>query len=176
MSSRGSRSSRGSPSSRGSASSGNRRSKDSFFESKMFYALVAAVLLVSAVFFFYKVPKERFTNQAAHVPSQSEPHLEYFFLQTCGHCKDFSPIWDDAVAQIAKDSSLKVKTIKYDANDKETGGEARAKFFGINQFPTVYYVYGPAKTDYKEYNGPRKADAILAYVKSQATTSAPPAQ
>jgi thiol-disulfide isomerase/thioredoxin len=167
--------SRGLPSSRGSRSSRSlSRGSKSMFESKWFYALVAAVLLVSAILYFFVMPVERFENAekpaSASASNPSNPSMEYFYLETCPHCVEFAPVWDDAVAAFKKEG-LNVKTQKYDANDKDTGGKARADFFGVREFPTVLYVYGPAKTDKVEYNGPRTADGLVAFVKARMTSA-----
>ena len=163
-----SRSSRGSPS-RSVSSRGSKGSK-SFFESKWFYAFLAFVLLVSAVIFFYYIPVEKFTNPDAHVASSTEPHVEYFYMETCSHCKDFKAEWDK-VDQKLKKEGLSVKTAEFDIN-KEGAGKTRGEFFGIRETPAILYVYGPQKTDKKEYNGPRTADGIVAFVKAQMTSSA----
>lgn len=148
-------SSRSSPTSRGS--------KKSFFDSKWFYVLVAVVLLVSAVFFF-SMPIETFNNGPL-----SMPRLEYFYMTTCPHCEEFSPIWDDAVAKI-KSEGLQITTDKHNINDKGSG-EKRAALFKITSAPTILHIHGPQSTDKDEYSGPRTADAIVAYVKSKLGTS-----
>lgn len=142
-------------------SGASRGSKKSFVDSKWFYMLVAAVLLISAVFFF-SMPLEQFTNPTA---SASKPSLEYFYMTTCPHCEEFSPIWDKAVTLI-KDAGLNVTTHKHNINDK-AAGEKRANFFDIKSAPTVLYVHGPQPTDKYEYTGPRTPEAILAYVRSK---------
>lgn len=157
-----SRVSRGSPASRGS------RSKNSFLESKWVYVIVAVLLLISAVFFF-STPVEKFSNPDESTPL-SMPRLEYFYMTTCPHCEEFSPIWDKVV-QMLTSEQVKITAIKHNIND-EGAGEKRAKFFNIQSAPTILYVYGPEKDNKYEYSTPRTAEAIVAYVKSKLGTAA----
>jgi len=140
-------------------------SRKSIWNSTWMYVLVGALLVVSAILFFYVAkPMELFSEQ---------PSLEYFYMETCPHCKDFGPIWDEAVNKVNADPSTKGKIVmkKYNIND-DTDGAKRAAKYNIKSAPTVYYVYGPAPEDHYEYDGPRTADAILAFVKAKLSPAA----
>lgn len=118
--------------------------------------LVVSLLVISAIVFFTFYPsfQEYFTDQ---------PSLEYFYMENCPHCVNFSPIWDDAVNKI-KAANLNVVTKKHNALDSDSGGKARADKFGVTSYPTVLYIDGSTTTEYKA--NPRTADGLLAFVKS----------
>lgn len=141
-------------------------SKKSIWNSTWMYVLVGSLLIVSAILFFSVAkPIEYFTGP--------KPSLEYFYLENCPHCKDFSPIWDEAINKVKADASVadKIDMKKHNINDEKGGGAARAKKYNIQSAPTVLYIYGPGPNEYSDYDGPRTADAILAYVKSKIVTS-----
>jgi len=143
-----------------SRSSSSKRSNSSIWDSTWMYVLVGVLILVSAIIFFMWTPVEMFGNPEApkYPASATKPQLVYFYLQECPHCKDFSPIWDDAVNKINA-ASLKVDMQKYDIQDNNL-----AKKYNVNSAPTILYIDGETST---EYNGPRTADGILAYVTSK---------
>jgi thiol-disulfide isomerase/thioredoxin len=115
------------------------------------------------------MPVENFSNADESKPL-SMPRLEYFYMTTCPHCEEFSPIWDKVVETL-KSEQIKITTMKHNINDKGAG-EKRAEFFKIQSAPTILYVYGPGKDNKYEYSTPRTAEAIVAYVKSKLGTAA----
>ncbi len=143
-----------------SKSSSTRRSNSSIWDSTWMYVLIGVLILVSAIIFFMWTPIEMFSNpEAPKYPTPAtKPQLVYFYLQECPHCKDFTPIWDDAVNKINA-ASLKIDMQKYDIQDN-----ALAKKYNVNAAPTILYIDGETST---EYNGPRTADGLLAYVTSK---------
>lgn len=116
-----------------------------------FYVMLIALFIVAVIVLGYIKPLEYFSN---------EPTLEYFFMKTCPHCENFSPIWDNIVSNINKEK-LNVKAVKYDLNGN---GKQRAEEFDVHSAPTIYYVDGDKKT---MYDGPRSVEGIIAFVKSQ---------
>ena len=141
-------------------------SKKSIWNSTWMYVLVGALIVLSAVLFFSATNSiELFTG--------FKPSLEYFYLENCPHCKDFSPIWTDAINKVKKDPTVadKIDMKMYNINDEKTDDAARAKKYSINSAPTVLYIYGAGPNEYSDYDGPRTADAILAFVKAKIVTS-----
>jgi thioredoxin-like negative regulator of GroEL len=116
-----------------------------------FYVMLIALFLVAVIILGYMKPLEYFSNG---------PTLEYFYMKTCQHCENFSPIWDEVVDKIKKDK-INVKPVKYDLN---ANGKKRADEFEIHSAPTIYYVDGAKKV---MYDGPRSVEGITAFVKSQ---------
>lgn len=145
----------------------SKSSRKSIWNSTWMYVLVGTLLVISAILFFSLTgPMELFT-------AGPKPSLEYFYLENCPHCKDFSPIWDAAVKKMNSDASIanKIDMKKHNINDDKNGGSKRAEKYGIQSAPTVLYIYGPGPKEYTDYDGPRTADAILAFVKAKIVTA-----
>jgi thiol-disulfide isomerase/thioredoxin len=143
------------------------KSKKTIWNATWMYVLVGTLIGVSAILFFSVMkPLELFT-------SYPKPSLEYFYLENCPHCKDFSPIWDDAVKMVNDDPSVKdkISMLKHNINDEAGNGAKKAKQYNVQAAPTILYIYGSDATEYSEYNGPRTADGILAYIKATLSTS-----
>ena len=58
-------------------------------------------------------------------------------MDGCGHCKDFSPIWDDFASKLPSDAKYTVK--KYNINDGGEG-EKRGSDLGVNSAPTIFAI------------------------------------
>lgn len=98
-------------------------------------------------FFGSFVKKEMFAGASTQI--------EYYTMAGCPHCEKFNPEWERLVG-LAKAEGI--QTVKYDAReDRDKVREA-----GVDGFPTIRLIRnGKSKT----YEGPRKADAILAEAK-----------
>ncbi|KAF7301708.1 Protein disulfide isomerase [Mycena indigotica] len=84
--------------------------------------------------------------------------LVEFFAPWCGHCKALAPQYEEA-ASILKGRNIKIA--KVDCVDEADLCQAN----GIQGYPTLrVYRYGQAT----DYQGPRKADGIVAYMTKQA--------
>jgi protein disulfide-isomerase A4 len=84
----------------------------------------------------------------------SEPVVSLYKSDRCGHCIAFKDEWTKFCGQAAKN---KITTVTYDA---ATDAVAVAKA-GISGYPTIMLSVNGTTT---EYDGPRKAAAILAAV------------
>ncbi|KAJ7068313.1 thioredoxin-like domain-containing protein, partial [Mycena amicta] len=83
--------------------------------------------------------------------------LVEFFAPWCGHCKALAPQYEEA-ASILKGKNIKIA--KVDCVDEADLCQAN----GIQGYPTLrVYRYGQAT----DYQGPRKADGIVAYMSKQ---------
>lgn len=133
-------------------------SKSSIWNSTWMYVLVTTLIIISAALFLSMNFTEYFTQP--NVYQEPLATLEYFYLETCPHCIEFSPTWEAAVAKV-KSENMKVQLVKYNANDKDVGAQ-RAELFNVKSFPTVLYV----KNSPTEYNGERTVDGIIAFLNS----------
>jgi thiol-disulfide isomerase/thioredoxin len=68
--------------------------------------------------------------------ASSSVSIEYYYMDGCGHCKEFSPTWDKFVSKI--DSSAKFTTVKYNINTPE--GSKRGDSFKVSSAPTILAV------------------------------------
>ena len=95
----------------------------------------------------YSTPKpyEAFSN-----PKE----LIYFYMNGCGHCKTFSPVWDEFVNNYT--GTLKLN--KYET--KEAGGLIQK--YGIQGFPTVILI--DEQGNKKEFEGDRTVQGLEAFV------------
>lgn len=129
----------------------------------LIYLAVALVLLYVIV--YYVLPsnnlfKENFEN--ANIDSMNNDNstkLVYFYMNGCGHCKNFTPIWEDFCSA----NSSSIKTYKFEQSQVQE----QITSYSISGFPTILLLdENNAKID--EYNGERTVEALTSYVNSRA--------
>jgi thioredoxin-related protein len=116
--------------------------------------LVILIIIVIIIGGFYK-RNEKFTNP-------KEFTLQYFYMETCGYCKEFNDTWKE-LEDILK-LNPKVNTIKYDIRDEGVGTSA-AELYNVRGAPTIILVDNKKK--YYEYNGNRTVENITKFVESK---------
>eukprot|EP00897_Mesotaenium_endlicherianum_P008617 jgi/Mesen1/7784/ME000408S06890 len=89
--------------------------------------------------------------------------LAEFYAPWCGHCKSLAPEYEKA-AKALKDSGSDIVLAKVNADEEKN--KALASKYGVQGFPTLKIFRKDAPP--QDYNGPREADGIVAYVKKQA--------
>lgn len=102
--------------------------------------------------------KELFTN-----PSKE---IVYLYMETCGHCQSFTPVWD----KIVKNNKDKFTFNKYDLN-KDARGKELADTYNVTSAPTVMMLpisSNASETQMKKhfYEGDRTESAIMAWANS----------
>lgn len=110
--------------------------------------LVLAIVVLSILIFTKRT--EGFANPTSKT-------LEYFYMQSCPHCKDFNEVWEKVEKEMVKHG---VATAKYDLMGD---GEERAGKFKVSGAPTILLTSGDELV--KEYTGPRTLESIVAFVK-----------
>jgi len=126
-----------------------------------FYAVLALAVILLTVMLFGK-PIERFTNGGSSKSKGSKGStktLEYFYMPSCPHCKDFNPVWDEVTSKISEED-VAVRTQKLNLLED---GEEHGKKYNVNAAPTILLITDDG--DVKEYKGPREADAIMSFIK-----------
>ncbi|KIY49249.1 disulfide isomerase [Fistulina hepatica ATCC 64428] len=84
--------------------------------------------------------------------------LVEFFAPWCGHCKNLAPHYEEAATALREHN---IKLAKVDCVDQADLCSAQ----DVGGYPTLKVFRNGAST---EYNGPRKADGIISYMKKQA--------
>jgi len=129
----------------------------------LIYLAVGLVLLYVIV--YYVLPsnglfKENFEN--ADVDSMNKDNskkLVYFYMNGCGHCKNFTPTWD----KFCSANSSSIKTYKFE----QAQVQEQISSYSISGFPTILLLdENNAKID--EYNGERSIEALTSYVNGRA--------
>ncbi|KAK6938390.1 hypothetical protein RJ641_031898, partial [Dillenia turbinata] len=86
-----------------------------------------------------------------------------FYAPWCGHCKNLAPEYEKA-ASILSSHDPPVVLAKVDANDE--ANKELASGFEIRGFPTLKILRNGGR-NIQEYKGPRDAEGIVAYLKTQ---------
>ena len=91
-----------------------------------------------------------------NVETMSNPkELIYFYWDKCGHCKDFTPIWDEFAAKYK--GPLKLKKL-----ETKEAGELTEKF-NIEGYPTIILV--DEQGQHKEFDGERTVQGLEVFTK-----------
>lgn len=84
------------------------------------------------------------------------PQVLYYFAPWCGHCKKFTPVWDEVSREMKGEADF----IKIDGTTKE--GREQAQAAGVTGFPHVQVTAGAAT---RVFSGPRTAERLKAFVR-----------
>ena len=126
---------------------------------------LAIVLVLLYVIVYYVLPsnmsfKENFEN--ANIDSMNKDNstkLVYFYMNGCGHCKNFTPIWDEFCSA----NSTTIKTYKFE----QSQAQEQIRSYNISGFPSILLLNeNNSKID--EYNGARTVEALKNYVNNHA--------
>ena len=90
--------------------------------------------------------------------SSTKPTMVLFYAPWCGHCKSMKPEYERLRKKYMKVPDKNVVMINCD-DHKEFASKA-----GIQGFPTLRLYQNPKDDKYVDYEGPRTADAIEAYL------------
>ncbi|ORX80283.1 protein disulfide isomerase [Basidiobolus meristosporus CBS 931.73] len=125
-----------------------------------FRSFLTALALLSAPLFAYAEDSDVLSLTKDSFRSVVDPEklmLVEFFAPWCGHCKNLAPEYEQA-ATILKEQDVKLAKIDC------TVEMDLCQEFDVTGYPTlkVFREGSPS-----EYNGPRKADGIVSYMKKQ---------
>jgi len=148
---------------------------------KLLLVLVGLLLVFAALFIFayYQKPaldkkkvqfKEDFNqyyaNQSVeHMDNQNKAVLKLFYVDWCGHCKNFKPIFEGELSDAVKEQQL---PCRLELVNCEEHPEV-AKKYNIRGYPTV--IFENENNDVVEYQGERTANSIIKFIKNILNTN-----
>jgi thiol-disulfide isomerase/thioredoxin len=106
---------------------------------------VIAIGIIWALFYKKKSTFENFGNPRT---------CTYYYMNQCGHCKRFSPEWDNFVQSYTGPVTLRKVEMSEAGDDLEK--------YNIRGFPTILVV--DDKGEFKDYDGPRTSEALTKFL------------
>ena len=107
--------------------------------------VVIAISILWALFIKKKSAVENFGNPRT---------CTYYYMNQCGHCKRFSPEWDNFVQSYTGPVTLRKVEMSEAGDDLEK--------YNIRGFPTILVVDN--KGEFKDYDGPRTSEALTKFL------------
>jgi protein disulfide-isomerase-like protein len=107
-----------------------------------------------------------YANQSVeHMDNQNKAVLKLFYVDWCGHCKNFKPIFEGELSDAVKEQQLpcKLELVNCEEHPEE------AKKYNIRGYPTV--IFENEKNDVVEYQGERTANSIIKFIKNILNTN-----
>jgi len=96
------------------------------------------------------------------INDKSKDVLIEFYAPWCGHCKTLAPKYEELAQKLKGETSLTIAKIDATANDIPPS-------FGVQGFPTLFFVPAGAKDAPKKYEGGREVDDFFKYLAKEAT-------
>ena len=124
-----------------------------FKKQSFFVKCIIALLIVGLVVFI--VPR----LQLQQIPSFegfssiTPAEVNYYYMDGCGHCEKFSPVWDEFTS--AYKGSIQFQ--KFNMKDAEED----VKKYEVNGFPTVVVIDENGK--FEQYEGERTIDGLQSH-------------
>ena len=82
--------------------------------------------------------------------------LVYFYWKDCGHCKRFSPVWDEFTKKY--NGSIKLRKVEKD----DIGAKDELEKYKIRGFPTIMLLDGNG--GHKDFDGERNVDSLMSFL------------
>ena len=124
-------------------------------KSNKFYFKIIKYVFYLMFFFIICLLINSFFKQSLFTENFGNPvSCHYYYMEQCGHCKRFSPEWD----QFVQTYNGPVKLRKYEMNEAESDLEK----YKIQGFPTILII--DENGEAKDYDGPRTSDALNKFI------------
>ena len=91
--------------------------------------------------------------------NDSMPSLKLFYVDWCGYCKNFKPVFDRQLPSVLERENIQVNL---QAIDCESDPDAARKY-QVKGYPTL--IFESQNNDIVEYQGERSADAIVSWIR-----------
>lgn len=106
----------------------------------------------------YIVSNGGFVREGFNVEDNSTETLKLFYVDWCGHCTKFKPIFDGDIKDLVK--SLKIH-VKLETIDCDKNPEVASKY-NVSSFPTLILEVNNKRI---KYNGQREPENIINFIK-----------
>jgi thiol-disulfide isomerase/thioredoxin len=95
-----------------------------------------------------------------HLENKSKGVFKLFYVDWCGHCQNFKPIFEGELSDAVRNEQLpcRLEMVNCEENPEE------AKKYNIRGYPTM--VFQNENNDVIEYQGERTANAIIKFLKN----------
>jgi thiol-disulfide isomerase/thioredoxin len=144
---------------------------------KILILLIGLLLVFSAllIFAYYQKPalekkkvqfKEDFNQyhsaprMVEHMENQQNSKFKLFYVDWCGHCRNFKPIFEGELSDAVKSESIpcSLELVNCEENPDQ------AKKYNIRGYPTM--IFENENNDIIEYQGERTSNSIINFLKS----------
>jgi thiol-disulfide isomerase/thioredoxin len=144
---------------------------------KILLLLIGLLLVFTAllIFAFYQKPslekkkvqfKEDFNQYHSpaplkeHMENRNEATFKLFYVDWCGHCKNFKPIFEGELSDAVKSESIpcKLELVNCEENPEE------GKKYNVRGYPTM--IFENENNDIVEYQGERTSNSIINFLKN----------
>ena len=101
--------------------------------------------------------------------SNNKKKCVYYYWKNCGHCKTFSPVWDEIVNEVNTNSSysnIKNNCELIKKEKDESGASSEIEKFNIEGFPSIVILNNSGSSKLHEYNGDRSKEDLLQWFQS----------
>ena len=95
-----------------------------------------------------------------HMENPQKASLKMFYVDWCGHCKNFKPIFEGELSNAVREEGLPCKLELVNCEEKPEEGRK----YNIRGYPTV--IFENEKNDIVEYQGERTANALVKFIKN----------
>lgn len=105
-------------------------------------------------------PQQARSQQQAPQQQGDKPALVLFHANGCHHCTTFKPVWEE-LKKVVPPQACDLIDFEASTARQEVASQ------GIAGFPTIrLYLDGFPSQNFKEYQGPRKLENIIMFIKS----------
>ena len=116
--------------------------------------LIAAVIIVVVRYILRMIIYSNYTF--SYLENLENPtSAVYFHMNGCGHCKNFTPIWEEF-------SNNYKGPVKLKKMERLEAGEEMLKKYGVQGFPTVVKINDEGK--FETFNGERTIKGLTAFI------------
>ena len=107
-------------------------------------------------------------NELDALLAQPDHHmLALHSSDTCGHCKNFKPVWEKVVQRLNSDPLLALAELDSDATAHMNEHHYRRHNYEVNGVPTIVYINKIQNNKPVEFSGERTENAIVEWLNNQ---------